>query len=101
MGSSPRAAAGALAALDLALAPPLHAVVVSEPGSAILAGIRRAWAPRLALVALRPGELSRLPFARGFKALEGKPTAYICSNFSCKLPTVELERALKLLAEAS
>ena len=33
------------------------------------------------------GEL--VPFIENYKAVEGRPTAYICENFSCQAPITD------------
>jgi uncharacterized protein YyaL (SSP411 family) len=33
--------------------------------------------------------------------IDGLPTAYICENFACKLPTTSPQEALRLLAAHS
>jgi uncharacterized protein YyaL (SSP411 family) len=95
MEKSPRAAGAMLAALDLALSPQLHAVVVGEGG--LGAALRAAWAPHRILISLKDGEKSKLPFAENFSMKEGKPTAYICVDQACRLPTTDTGQAVELL----
>ena len=96
MEKSPRAAGAMLSALDMALSPSLHAIVVG--GGDMAASLRKAWAPHRILIELKDGEKSELAFAENFKMKGGKPTAYICVDQACKLPTTELGEALKLMS---
>jgi uncharacterized protein YyaL (SSP411 family) len=95
MSQSPRAAGAMLQALDMALSPSLHVIVVGEGEMA--EKLRAAWAPRRLLMVLKAGEKSSLPFAENFSMKDGKPTAYICIDQACKLPTTDVNEALKLL----
>ena len=48
-----------------------------------------------------PGQASlgrSLEFLKTVKPLGGKPTAYICENYVCQLPTPDPEQVAKLLA---
>ena len=40
------------------------------------------------------------PYARGHEPLDGKPAAYVCSNYECRLPTDDPARMLELIREA-
>lgn len=40
----------------------------------------------------------KLPFLTDMKAIDGKATAYICENYTCKLPTTEIEKMATMLA---
>ncbi len=42
---------------------------------------------------------SYVPFIRSVRMLDGKPTAYICENYACKLPTPDRTLVAKLLEE--
>jgi uncharacterized protein YyaL (SSP411 family) len=92
MEKSPRAAGAMLGALDMALSPSLHVLVLG--GGELLKGLRAAWAPRRILLS----EAEPLDFAKGFTKKDGKPTAYICVDQACKLPVTDLEEGLRLLS---
>jgi hypothetical protein len=38
-------------------------------------------------------------FAEDFSSIDGKSTAYVCSNFQCELPTTDVKKMLSLLGE--
>jgi uncharacterized protein len=81
---------------ELALVAPPHA---GEPAAALASLARTARAdfrPRLVIAGGREGtERPELMLER--QAVEGRPTAYLCENFSCRLPVTdpnELRRQL-------
>ena len=39
----------------------------------------------------------RLAFIRSVAPIGGKPTAYVCENYACQLPTADLATLRKLL----
>jgi hypothetical protein len=38
-----------------------------------------------------------LPFLKDMTMIDGRTTVYICKNYSCQLPTNDLEKVLELL----
>jgi uncharacterized protein YyaL (SSP411 family) len=40
-------------------------------------------------------------FTMPLTSIEGRATAYVCRNFSCELPTTDVERMLELLSAGS
>ncbi|HEY58666.1 MAG TPA: thioredoxin domain-containing protein, partial [Anaerolineae bacterium] len=80
-----------LVALDFALGPQQEIAILGDPAApetqALLAVLRRAYLPR-AVWSVAP-----LPLPPGAPALfhdrrlkEGRPTAYVCQHFACRLP---------------
>jgi uncharacterized protein YyaL (SSP411 family) len=68
-----------LVALQFVEAPPCEIVLAGPHDDAMLAAIRRRFLPQA--IVMRAEETGReLP------AIDGKPTAYVCENFACKLP---------------
>lgn len=92
---APRATLGLLKGLDLALHGPVEVVVAGEAGDpGTVALLRTAWVsavPRR-LVALVPPGGERT-------AMEGRPTAYVCTNRACLEP-VNTPKALQTLLSA-
>ncbi len=95
-----------LCGLDFALGPSHEIVIVGKKSDQrtieMLKSIKNRFIPNKVLV-LRPSDDespaidSVVEFIRGYKALEGKPTAYICSGYSCKRPVTELSDMIEAL----
>ncbi|MEK6576488.1 MAG: thioredoxin domain-containing protein, partial [Nitrospirota bacterium] len=95
-----------LVGLDFALGPSYEVVIAGESGKedtrAILNALRREFLPNKILL-FRPTEIeapdiSRLaPFTKDMSAIDGKATAYVCSNYSCKAPATDINRVMDLL----
>ncbi len=84
-----------LVALDLALAPAVEVAIVGEPGDpatqALLAETTRGFRPhQVVAVSADPGT-SMIPLLADRIALDGKPTAYVCRGFVCRLPVTTPE----------
>jgi uncharacterized protein len=81
-----------LVALQLIQSPPSEIVLAGPVDDAQLAAIRRHFLPQAIVMRAEHIEDRDLP------AIGGKPTAYVCENFACKLPVTtaeELETQLK------
>jgi len=97
--------ASLLCALDFYLAKPKEIVLVgsrTDPGVAeLLSKVHSRYIPNktLAVVSERTGTASRgVPAAaQGKTAIDGKPTAYVCHNFTCSQPVTDWEALEKLL----
>ncbi|CAN5396498.1 thioredoxin domain-containing protein [soil metagenome] len=92
-------------ALDYAESPSREIVIAGEIGDptvqAMAREIRRRLLPNTVLI-FRPEKLSDelkaiAPELEGKKAIGGKATAYVCSNFTCKAPVTTVEALLKEL----
>lgn len=86
---------------------PSHEVVISgirgdEDTESMLKEIRKRFIPNK-IVIFRPAnkefpDIEKIaPFVRDMKALKGKATAYVCSNFSCQSPTTDIKEILRML----
>jgi uncharacterized protein YyaL (SSP411 family) len=78
-----------LIAMDLAMRPVTEIAIVGRPDDpatlALLAEVRRGYRPYQVLaVAADPGA-SAIPLLRDRVALDGRPTAYACRAFACRL----------------
>jgi uncharacterized protein YyaL (SSP411 family) len=73
----------------------------SDPATrALLAPVWSRWRPQQVLAAAPPDRAaaSEIPLLRDRIAMDGRPTAYVCRNFACKLPVTDaaaLEEQLK------
>ena len=109
-GSSAMAFAFFLSALDFFLGPAIQVVVAGDPGAedtkAMVRALRRLYLPNATLV-LRPtdgsGEaITRIaPYTKPQGMLEGKATSYVCTGWSCTLPTNSVETMLARLDSLS
>ena len=92
-----------LCALDLYLSKPTEVAVVGDPKDPTAASLLRAihghYFPNRVLVGLRPNESEPLntPLLEGRTAVNGSPTAYVCHQYACELPTNDPETLKKLL----
>jgi uncharacterized protein YyaL (SSP411 family) len=95
-----------MTALDFALGPSHEVVVVGEPEAedtrAMLGALGRAFLPR-AVVAFKPAgeanpEIVELAeYTRELAQVNGRATAYVCEDFSCRAPTNDVGKALAAL----
>lgn len=108
MVEAPQATPQFLVALDFSLSRPKEIVIAGaadEPGTrAILREIHAHFLPHKVLLLAAGGEEQNalevfVPFLRDKKMVEGKPTAYVCENYACQLPTTELAELRKLLTQ--
>ena len=93
MEQFPTGAGHWLCALDSYLADSKEAVVVndSEPHAALpmLRRLASVFEPSAVRVAMTPGDdpSSEWPVFSGRTTVNGQPTAYVCRNYACQLPT--------------
>ncbi|MEO6797926.1 MAG: thioredoxin domain-containing protein [Candidatus Dormibacter sp.] len=81
-----------LAALDFQLAKPIELAVVSETpeeGRPLLGVTRRRYLPNLVVAGGSGRDVHPLPLLEDRPPLEGRPTAYLCEDFVCQLPTTD------------
>lgn len=83
------AALGVIAGLQV---PPAQLVVVGDPASGLAARARRAPGLVAAVTDAQAGEFSAAGFElfAGRISIAGQATAYLCRDFLCRLPVVEL-----------
>jgi uncharacterized protein YyaL (SSP411 family) len=93
-----------MVALDYALNPSYEVVIVGRPAAkdtrAMLTALRKSFLPGK-IVLLRPAdkkaaaEIIRMaPYTEFMVPKDGRATAYVCSNFVCKLPTTDISQML-------
>lgn len=75
---------------------------LEEPGTIeMLRLVHQKPMPARVLMVLTPENREvlekRLPQLSGMRPIDGKPTAYICVNFACELPTTDLTKVAELL----
>jgi hypothetical protein len=82
-----------LVGLDYLFGPQREVVIAGDPEE-FLRHVRRRFLPRtITLTAGAPF----FPGADAMHAVDGKPTAYVCENYACLLPTNELPKLDELL----
>jgi uncharacterized protein len=98
IGRAPTMFGHALGALDLYVSPSKEVAVVgdldSEETRQLIRAVWSRYLPNAVLAATAPGneEAARLvPLLAGREPLDGKPAAYVCQRFTCKLPVSDPE----------
>ena len=93
MSSQPTGFGRMLCALDTLLAPSREVAIVGDPADpatqALLAEVRRRYLPDTVVALKRPDQESMLPLLAGRSLVEGRPAAYVCQNYACKLPVTD------------
>jgi len=102
MDQNPFGMASMLCALDFYLAKPKEIVLVGKPGAAemkdLLLKIYGRYVPNKTLVRVDSAGSGYVPaVAKGKTAIDGKPTAYVCHNFTCSQPVTDWAALEKLL----
>ena len=75
-----------LAGLDFYIGPTKEIGIVGKP-DIFLAPLRKRYLPRTVIAA---GSNSPVALLRDRPMFDGKPTAYVCENFTCKQPVTDL-----------
>lgn len=106
MKEHPAAVPQMLAALDLVLSKPYQIIIVGRPDDpgtkAMLRKVHSRFIPNKILIVLdrgsgRKGLVGRLPFLKNLSQIDARPTAYVCVNYTCKLPTNDVGLLGRLL----
>ncbi|MBI3960414.1 MAG: thioredoxin domain-containing protein, partial [Chloroflexi bacterium] len=101
MAQQPTGFGRLLGALDDFLHPSQEVAIVGDPNDpatqSLLAVVRRRYLPHTVVALKRPGEENPLPLLEGRGLVDGKPAAYVCENFACRLPVTDVEALERLL----
>ena len=95
-----------LQAIDLALAPVVEVAIVGDPRDeatrALLKAAAGGYAPNR-VIALRASEdvETSVPLLEERKLVKGRPAAYVCRGFACRLPVTDPEALAEQLAEVA
>ncbi|MDP1675775.1 MAG: thioredoxin domain-containing protein [Bacteroidota bacterium] len=91
---SPQVMPQLMATLEYFLSPPEHLVIVFEQSSNaefFLDSIAEEFTPNLNTIVMNDSQRvffdSKLSFTKELRLIDGKPTAYLCKNYACELPT--------------
>ncbi len=103
---TPSAYTQLLVAVDFALGPSYEVVIVGDSGAddtrAMIRALRAHFVPNK-IVLLRPSgeespDITRLAgYTKYQSSFDGKATAYVCLNYTCKVPTTDSGKMLELL----
>ncbi len=104
MAQQPTGFGRMLTALDDLLSPSQEVAIVGALGDgrteALLHETRRHYLPHTVLALKEPDSENPLPLLEGRILVDGQPAAYVCENFSCKLPVTDVEALRHLLISA-
>jgi uncharacterized protein YyaL (SSP411 family) len=93
---APHAHTFMLAGLDFAIGPTYNIVIVGDLHEKntldMLSALRKHYLPNLTVTLRQPGKAGL-----GYERLEGKATAYVCQNQTCKPPTNRIIKMLEML----
>ncbi len=108
IAQNPSAYPQLLIALDFALGPSNEIVIAGSPQDpatqAMIRTVYDSFLPNKVVALHPPGKEGQaiealVPFLKEQVALEGKPTAYVCQNYTCNLPISDVEALKNLLKE--
>jgi uncharacterized protein len=108
MGQAPTGFGLALCALDLHLGPAREIAVVGDAGNPATHELVRAvmaerWLPNVVVAAGAPGAEAAeiVPLLHDRDAADGRPTAYVCEHFACRLPVTDVQDLVAQLTQPS
>ena len=98
-----------ICAVDFALSKPQQIVIAgdrtSQDTQALLEVVNQRYLPNKILLLVDGADGKQLagwlPFIEGMRPIDGRATAYVCENYTCKLPTSDPEQMARLLDEKS
>ncbi len=90
-----------LQAIDLYLSPSREIAIVGDHGAGPLTrAVRARFTPHAVLAGTHePSVSGQVPLLRDRGLHDGRPTAYVCEHFTCRLPVTDAESLLRLLEE--
>jgi uncharacterized protein YyaL (SSP411 family) len=97
----PQAFGHLLQAMHFHFSTPREVALVGEPLEELGAVVRRRFRPTVVLAGRSPGDeeaLVALPLLRGREPVDGRPAAYVCESFECRMPVTDPAELEKLLA---
>jgi len=93
----------ALIALDFYLGPGCEIIIAdgkeADLNSDMIRLLHKDFYPRCVVIYKSEDIEKLLPFTKFYKNKDGKTTAYVCKNFSCKLPTTDPEEMNDMITE--
>ena len=92
-----------LSVLDRRLTPPVEVVIVGRPDDdttrSLIQAAHEAFLPNLLVLGRVDGDSAEpLPILEGRDLLEGRPAAYVCRGYACRLPVTEPDEVRREIA---
>jgi uncharacterized protein YyaL (SSP411 family) len=88
-----------LSALDFFLGPSFEIVLAGRDVRVLRHAVFEPFVPNKVVLHSDAGIARIAPFTKEQKAIDGKPTAYVCTNHLCKLPTRDPQKVRALLED--
>jgi uncharacterized protein YyaL (SSP411 family) len=94
-----------MAALDFLVGPSKEVIISgrreAEDTKTMLKAINRRFLPNNIVLFVPEGDPEEITeiaeYAKSYGSLDGRATAYVCSDYQCQLPTTSVEEMLTLL----
>jgi uncharacterized protein YyaL (SSP411 family) len=90
---APSASTHLLSALDFSLGPSQEIVLSGRDVSAMKRAVFSRFVPNKVVVHRPPGDAPRIvkiaPYTEAQRDIRGKATAYVCTNYMCRLPVTD------------
>ncbi len=90
-----------LCALDYSIGPSHEVIVVCdsdfEEGRRVINTLEKAYLPNKVIMLKTPELDQLLEYTKSMSSIGGDPTIYVCKNRACKMPTTDVNEALKTL----
>jgi uncharacterized protein YyaL (SSP411 family) len=99
----PQAFGHLLQALHFHFAPRREVALVGDAVEPLAKAVRSAFRPNIVLAGMSPDDevaQQEIPLLRDRTAIDGRPAAYVCENFACRLPVTEPDELVKQLNDA-
>jgi uncharacterized protein YyaL (SSP411 family) len=93
----PSASAHLMSGLDFLLGPSFEIVLAGADVRPLQRAVFTSFVPNIVVLHSGSDIASIAPFTKAQRAIGGKPTAYICTNHLCRLPTFDPARVRELL----
>ena len=101
MGQQPTGFGRMLGVLNTFLSSSQEIAIIGDPEDeatiGLLVEVRKRYLPNTVLALMSPDEESMLPLLEGRSLVDGKPAAYVCENYVCKLPVTTAAELAALL----
>jgi uncharacterized protein YyaL (SSP411 family) len=93
----PSASAHLMSALDFFIGPSFEVVLAGSDVRSLRRAVFSAFVPNKVVLRSDARIAQIAPFTKEQKAIRGEPTAYVCTNRMCKLPTTDPRKVVELL----